>query len=105
MHRTLIQQIEEQKYILEQQVVDNKPFQQHTIILQQKQQEQEMLSVDLKLQLNIEKQQTKKLQEELQSEKLKCHYLENTVISGLLERLTALEASIERLQTTSQDEE
>ena len=75
---------------------------QRTITLQQ---EQEIHLLDLKLQLHIEKQQTKKLHEELQSEKIKCHYLENTVISGLLERLTALEGTVERLQTTSQDEE
>ena len=35
----------------------------------------------------------------------RCDYLENTVISNLLERLKALEGSVERLQTTSQDEE
>ena len=99
MHRTLIRQIEEQKHM---QAEDNKSLWKH---IQQKQQEQEMLSVDLKLQLHIEKQKTEKLQEELQAEKLKCHYLENTVISGLLERLTALEGTVERLQTTSQDEE
>ena len=67
---------------------------------------------DLKLELHIEKEQTKKLQEELNLEKVnsqvlqqKCDYLENTVISNLLERLKALEGTVERLQTTSQDEE
>ena len=72
----------------------------------------ETLSTDLKLELHIEKQQTKKLQEELILEKvnsqvlqLRCDYLENTVISNLLERLKALEGTVERLQTTSQDEE
>ena len=70
------------------------------------------LSADLKLQLHIEKEQTKKLKQELNSEKAnaqmlqqRCDYLENTVISTLLERMKALETSVERLQTTSQDEE
>ena len=59
------------------------------------------LSTDLKL----EKEQTKKLQEQLNLEQQRCDYLENTVISNLLERLKALEGTVERLQTTSQDEE
>ena len=72
----------------------------------------ETLSTDLKLELHIEKEQTKKLQKELNIEKVNsqvlqqnCDYLENTVISNLLERLKALEGTVERLQTTSQDEE
>ena len=75
-------------------------------------QELETLSADFKLQLHIEKEQTKKLKQELNSEKAnaqmlqqRCDYLENTVISTLLERMKALETSVERLQTTSQDEE
>ena len=100
--RILKQQTEDQKHMLEQQVEDNKSFRQHAMKLLQ---EQEMLSVDLKLQLHIEKQQSKRLHEELQSEKLRYDYLENTVISNLLERLKALERTVERLQTTSQDEE
>ena len=65
-----------------------------------------------KLELHIEKEHIKKLQEELNTEKVnsqvlqqRCDYLENTVISNLLERLKALEGTVERLQTTSQDEE
>ena len=67
----------------------------------------ETLSTDLKLELHIEKEQTKKLQEQLNLEQQRCDYLENTVISNLLERLEALEGTVERLQTTSQlqDEE
>ena len=75
-------------------------------------QELEILSADFKLQLHIEKEQTKKLKQELNSEKAnaqilqqRCDYLENTVISTLLERMKALETNVERLQTTSQDEE
>ena len=75
-------------------------------------QELETLSADFKLQLHIEKEQTKTLKQELNSEKTnaqmlqqRCDYLENTVISTLLERMKALETSVERLQTTSQDEE
>ena len=66
-------------------------------------------STDLRLELYIE---NKKLQKELDSEKSssqllqqRCDYLENTVISTLLERLKTLEGTVERLQTTSQDEE
>ena len=69
----------------------------------------ETLSTDLKLELHIEKEQTKKLMniEKANSQLLqqRCDYLENTVISNLLERLEALEGTVERLQTTSQDEE
>ena len=72
----------------------------------------ETLSTDLKLELHIEKEQNKKLHKELNLEKVnsqvlqqRCDYLENTVISNLLERLKALEGTVERLQTTSQDEE
>ena len=64
----------------------------------------ETLSTDLKLELHIEKEQTKKLQEELNMEKVnsqvlqqRCDYLE--------ERFKALEGAVERLQNTSQDEE
>ena len=75
-------------------------------------QELKTLSTDFKLQLHIEKEQTKTLKQELNSEKAnvqmlqqRCDYLENTVISTLLERMKVLETSVERLQTTSQNEE
>ena len=75
-------------------------------------QELETLSADFKLQLHIEKEQAEKLKQELNAEKAnvqmlqqRCDYLENTVISTLLERVKALETSVERLQTTSQVEE
>ena len=69
------------------------------------QQEQGMLITDLKLQLHIEMEKNKKLHEQFQSEKLRCDYLENTVIPNLLERMKMLEQTVERLQTTSQLEE
>ena len=69
------------------------------------QQEQGMLITDLKLQLHIEMEKNKILNEQLQAEKLRCDYLENTVISNLLERLQTLEQSVERSQTASQIEE
>ena len=71
-------------------------------------QELKVLSTDLKLELHIEKEQTKKLQEEISAEKIKnnllqqryqlleqnyqfmqqrCDYVEKTVISNLLQRL------------------
>ena len=74
----------------------------------------------LSTELHNEKEKTKKLQDELNSEKAnsqtlhqncqllqqRCDYLENTVISSnLLERFKALEGTVERLQTTSQHEE
>ena len=78
-------------------------------------QELQTLSTELHIENNI----SKKLQEELNSEKAnsqmlqqncrllqqRCDYLENTVVSNLLGRLKALEGTVERLQTTSQDEE
>ena len=64
-----------------------------------------MLITDLKLQLHIEMEKNKTLKEQLQAEKLRCDYLENTVISNLLERLQTLEQSVERSQTASQIEE
>ena len=52
----------------------------------------ETLLTDLKLEFHIEKEQTRRLQEELNCEKTnslllkeKCHYLENKVISKLVE--------------------
>ena len=52
------------------------------------------------------------MKQELNSEKAnfqilkqKCDYLENTVISTLLEKMKTLETSMERLQCTSQNEE
>ena len=73
----------------------------------------------LSTELHNEKEKTKKLQDELNSEKAnsqtlqqncqllqqRCDYLENTVISNLLERFKALEGTVERLQTTSKHEE
>ena len=70
----------------------------------------------LSTELHNEKEKTKKLQDELNSEKAnsqtlqqncqllqqRCDHLENT---NLLERFKALEGTVERLQTTSQDEE
>ena len=70
-----------------------------------------ILSTDLKLALHIEKEQIKTLKDELNSEKAnsqmlqqRCDYLENSVISTLLERLKTLEGTVERLQATPQDE-
>ena len=73
----------------------------------------------LSTELHNEKEKTKKLQDELNSEKAvsqtlqqncqllqqRCDYLENTIIFNLLERFKELEGTIERLKTTSQDEE
>jgi len=85
-------------------------------------QELEILSTDLKLELHIEKEQTQKLQDDLNAEKAKfdllqrncqlleqnhqlvqqrCHYLENTVIPSLLEQLKGLEDTVERLWAIS----
>ena len=100
---SLKQQIDHQKQILQQQIENQK---------EQAALELKTLSTNLKLELNNEKEQTIKLQEELNFEKAnsqslqqRCDYLENTVISNLLGRLKALEATVERLQATSQDEE
>ena len=95
--------IEMQKQMQELKHQSNTRFNQHEKTTLQL----ETLSTDLKLELHIEKEQTKKLQEQLNLEQQKCDYLENTVISDLLERLEALEGTVERLQTTSQlqDEE
>ena len=73
----------------------------------------------LSTELHNEKEKAKNLQDELNSEKAnsqtlqqncqllqqRCDYLENTVISNLLERFKALEGTVERSQTTSQNEE
>ena len=73
----------------------------------------------LSTELHNEKEKNKNLQDELNSEKAnsqtlqqncqllqqRCDYLENTVISNLLERFKSLERTVERLQTTSQHEE
>ena len=65
----------------------------------------------LQEELSTEKEQVKILQEELGAEKAKsqfleqkCHYLENTVIANLLERLIAVEDTVERLWAISRDE-
>ena len=80
--------------------------------LKNKLQEQKTLSADLKLELHIERTQTQRLQEDLNTEKAsvqllqqRCDYLENTVISTLLERLKVLEGTVERLQGNPQNEE
>ena len=72
----------------------------------------ETLLTDLKLELHIEKEQTRRLQEELNCEKTnsqllkeKSHYLEKRVISKLVERLESLEGIVERLQDVSPDKE
>ena len=68
--------------------------------------------------LDAEKEQTKKLLDEIERLKeeqsiekresqvlqQKCDYLENTVIQSLLERLKAVEDTVERLWTISRDE-
>ena len=61
--------------------------------------------------MEVEKEQTKRLQEELNIEKTKsellqqrCDFLENTVIANLLERLKAVEDTVERLWAISRDE-
>ena len=61
--------------------------------------------------MEVEKEQTKRLQEELNIEKTKsellqqrCDFLENTVIANLLERLKAVEDTVERLWAISKDE-
>ena len=65
----------------------------------------------LQEELSNEKERVKVLEEELGAEKAKsqfleqkCHYLENTVITNLLERLIAVEDTVERLWTISRDE-
>ena len=99
---TLKQDIEDQhKQMQQYQLQFNK-----TVKLQQiKLQDSETLSSDLKLELHIEKEKVKTLQNELATEKAssqllkqKCDYLENTVISNLLERLNAIERTVERSQ-------
>ena len=124
---SLEQQIKNQNKILQQQIQNQKESQQSIMKLQQqvlKPEEQvaleiKTLSANLKLELDNEKEQTKKLQEQTkklqeelnfekansQSLQQRCDYLENTVISNLLERLKALEGTVERLQATSQNEE
>ena len=84
---------------------DRKTFKQTTV------QEIETLTTHLKKELEVEKEHTKILQEELSAEKTKtqfletkCHYLENTVIVNLLERLKAVEDTVERLWAISRDE-
>ena len=85
-------------------------------------QELETVSANLKLEHHIEKGQTKKLLEEVNSEKQKSDYLESTVIANLLmrikiledekhisqnallERLKGLEDTVERLWAISRDE-
>ena len=95
------------------QIQYQKQYQQQTAKLQQTTLKQlETFSTDLKLELHIEKEKIRKLEELLYSERMnsqlsqqKCDYLENTVISNLLEKLGELQGTVERLQTTSKDEE
>ena len=80
------------------------------VCYQSKVQNLETLVADLKLQLDVEKEQTKKLQEELTSEKAKAHLLEqnrsvdNAAIMNLVERVKGLEDTVERLWAISRDE-
>ena len=95
---------------------------QHKVKTQETTLQLETVATDLKLELHIEKEQTKRLQSELNAEKTKiymlqqnfelmqqnyqlvqqrCHYLENTVIVNLLERLKGLEDTVERLWAIS----
>ena len=105
----LEQRMKQEKQLFHKQIKDQK---QHTIMLQQMLQEQQVLSSDLKLELHIEKQQVKQLKHELSSERVssqllqqRCDHLEHQVISNLLERLRTLEGTVESLQNASQDEE
>ena len=68
-------------------------------------------AANLKAEFDVEKEQTKRLREELNIEKSKsqllqqkCDYLENTIMSNLLERLKAVEDTVERLWAISRDE-
>ena len=61
--------------------------------------------------LEAEKKKTRQLQEELSAEKNKshfleerCNHLEHTVIANLMERLKAIEDTVERLWAISRDE-
>ena len=80
------------------------------VYYQSKVQNLETLVADLKLQLDVEKEQTKKLQEELSSQKVKAHLLEqnrcvdNAAIMNLVERVKGLEDTVERLWAISRDE-
>ena len=83
------------------------------------------LKMDLEVELTAQKEQVTKLQEDVTSEKervkglqeeldaekaksqfleQKCHYLENTIIANLLERMKTVEDTVERLWTISRDE-
>ena len=80
--------------------------------------EYETLTNIFRQELDVEKERTMMLQQELNDEKVKsnllqqncqflqqkCHYLENTVMADLLERLKAVEDTVERLWTISRDE-
>ena len=85
---------------------------------QLKLQELETLSTDLNTELQLEKERVNELEVELSAEKKrfsllqqnsqvieqKCQYLENTVVTSLLERLQRLEDTVERLWAISRDE-
>ena len=91
---------------------------QHKVNTERTTLQMQTLSTDLKLELHIEKQKAARFKDELNAEKAKsellqqnyqlmeqrCHYLENTVIANLLERLKAVEDTVERLWAISRDE-
>ena len=74
--------------------------QQSVVVLQERLQTVEAYAVELQRQLDIEKETSRMLQ-------TKCHYLENTIISNLIERIEALEVAVqavEQLWIVSRDE-
>ena len=105
-------QMQEQKQHFQAQLNQHKVNTERTMLQLQ------TVSTDLKLELHIEKEKAAKFQDELNAEKAKsellqqncqlmkqrCHYLENTVIANLLERLKAVEDTVERLWAISRDE-
>ena len=94
--------------------------QQESIFKEQQLQLQELktLSTNLNIELQAEQKRVKELEVELTAEKnrcglfqqycqlteQKCQYLENTVVTNLLERLQRLEDTVERLWAISRDE-
>ena len=115
-HRFLQQEILDQRKQMQdqhKQMQDQKEqYQTQTKIQKIKFREQKTLLSDLKLELYIEKTQTKRLQEDLNTEKAsvqllqqRCDYLKNTVVSTLLDKLKVLEGTVERLQAIPQNEE
>ena len=67
-----------------------------------------MLNTKLQEEVTTEKEQVKRLQEELDAEKAKsqfleqkCYCLENSIIANLLEQMKAVEDTVERLWAIS----